>query len=108
MERTIGMMHQRDSIPVDRRMFMSMASAGASGLALCLAQPVAALAAPFFEPRPSTNPVLSGPPVGTVFLDHPYVDMSGLAEPYIPPLQISSHPSRAQAWGYHSAFHVTG
>jgi len=85
---------------------MSLASAGASGLALCLAQPATALAAPFFEPQPSANPVLSGPPVGTVFMDRPYVDMTGLAEPYIPPLHISPDTFRTQAWDYHSAFHV--
>lgn len=104
MERTIGVMDSTDSLPVDRRTFMSVAGVSAGGLALCLAGPASVLAAPLLD-APLAR---SGPPVGTVFLDRPYVDMSGLAEPYIPPLEISSDPSRAQAWDYHSAFRVTG
>ena len=79
-------------IPVTRRAVMGFAGAG--GLALLLSRSCGAMA-PFFANQPAAGQAASGAPVGTVFADLPYVDMTGRAEPYVPPTRISSNMAQA-------------
>jgi hypothetical protein len=96
-----------EATPVGRRAFLGMA-AGAS--AVLYALPVSAATARLIEPpfRPQAASALHKP-VGTVFMDMPYVDMTGLAEPYLPPKTVSfGRPQAHFAWDYQWAFHTNG
>lgn len=68
---------------MDRRAFMGTVMATTGAAAALSVVPFAALEA---AGAPAGEAAAATPePVGTVFMDMPYVDMTGTAEPYVPP-----------------------
>lgn len=48
-------------------------------------------------------------PVGTVFMELPYVDMTGMAQPYIPPATVGNQagrPRTPEADMWHTHFYI--
>lgn len=104
-ERDHAMTGKVEAAPVDRRAFLGMTTMAASACAVLYALPSSAATARMIEPPFARQAARK--PVGTVFMDMPYVDMTGLAEPYVPPKTVSpGQPQAHFAWDYQWAFQV--
>lgn len=95
---------------MDRRAFLSGVTATAGlGAALSLAPWTAdgATAEAATETVADTKGGVA--PVGTVFMELPYVDMTGTAQPYIPPARVGDQTPRArspEADYWHTHFYI--
>jgi hypothetical protein len=87
--------HEPEPTNLTRRRFIGQVSALASaGAALC-ALPRLAPAAPAHAAATPAPPV-PATPVVSFYMDRPYLDLSGTAQPYIPPAGTRSGQALAQ------------